>query len=161
MADNLKIIADNLSNIEDWVSQGVTDKEIAKNLSIAYSTFKRYKKENEKLKGAVERGRCKKNDEVVASLFKCCTGYHYYEEVPTKVKIEEETENGNVVTREEVKINSVKKYKGPDLNAQKYWLNNRDKTKWQDDPNKVSNDKKLTKIKEDEAKTKKKLIEGI
>lgn len=154
ITDNLKIIADNLSNIEEWVSQGSTDKEIAENLSMSYSTFKRYKKENEKLKAAVNRGKCKKNDEVVASLFKCCTGYHYYEEVPTKVKIEEETKDGNIITREEVKISSVKKYKGPDLNAQKYWLNNRDKTKWQDDPNKVINDKKMVKLKEKEVNSK-------
>ncbi|MBV7275272.1 hypothetical protein JMF89_00975 [Clostridiaceae bacterium UIB06] len=76
---------------------------------MSYSTFRRYKTQNSDLKTTIAQGKDRRNQKVVEALFKYCTGYKYYEEVPTKVK-------------EDVLIKSVKKYKGPDLNAQKYTL---------------------------------------
>lgn len=155
MKSNEEIINDSLSLIESWVADGQTDKEIAEKLGMSYSTFRRYKSQNTDLKSAIAQGKDKKNDSVVQALYKNCIGYKYYEEVPTKVKVEVLADDGEtVLVKEEVKISSVKKYKGPDLNAQKYWLNNRDKAKWQEDPNKVANDKKLTKLKEKEVNSK-------
>lgn len=58
------------------------------------------------------------------------------------------------ITNEDVKISKVKKYRGPELNAQKYWLNNKEKAKWKEDPHKAANDKKLTKLKEKEVNSK-------
>lgn len=155
MKSNEDVINSSLSLIESWVADGSTDKEIAEKLGMSYSTFRRYKTENADLKRAIAQGKDKKNDNVVQALYKCCTGYKYYEEVPTKVKEEVLAEDGTtILSKETVVIKSVKKYKGPDLAAQKYWLNNRDKAKWQEDPNKVANDKKLTKIKEKEVESK-------
>lgn len=148
-------IMDNLMSIESMVSDGQTDKEIAEKLGISYSTFRRYKSQNADLKAAIAQGKDKKNQSVIQALYKNCIGYKYYEEVPTKVKKEVLAEDGQtILVQEEVEISSVKKYKGPDLNAQKYWLNNRDKAKWQDDPNRVANDKKLTKLREKEVESK-------
>ena len=101
----------------------------------------------EKIKEALNEILDNRNQEVEESLFKCCNGYSYYEEVVTKVKEEVEGENGIVLIKEDVKISKVKKYKGPDIVAQKYWLNNRKKVVWKDDPHKVANDKKLTNLK--------------
>ena len=67
---------------------------------------------------------------------------------------EVEGENGTVLVKEDVKISLVKKYKGPDIVAIRYWLNNRKKAQWKDDPNKVENDKKALKIKEKEIASK-------
>lgn len=53
-----------------------------------------------------------------------------------------------------IEVQEVRKYSQPDMNALKYYLNNRDKTKWSEDPNRVANDKKLTKLKEIEVKSK-------
>lgn len=154
MLDYERKIKEYLTQIESWVSEGQTDKEIAEKLSIPYSTFRRYKSQNSDLKTAIAQGKDKKNQNVIAALYKCCIGYKYYEEVPTKVKTEVTAPDGTKTVTEDVKISSVKKYRGPDLNAQKYWLNNRDKAKWKDDPNKVENDKKLTKLKEKEVNSK-------
>lgn len=155
MKSNEEIIERSLSLIESWVADGCTDKEIAEKLGLSYSTFRRYKTQNTDLKSAIAQGKDKKNDNVVQALYKNCIGYKYYEEVPTKVKKEVLADDGKtVLIQEDVKISSVKKYKGPDLAAQKYWLNNRDKSKWQEDPNKVANDKKLTKLKEKEVNSK-------
>lgn len=155
MKSNEELIKDNLSLIESMVSDGLPDKEIAEKLGMSYSTFRRYKTQNSDLKAAIAQGKDRRNQKVVESLYKCCTGYTYYEEVPTKIKKEVMAEDGQtVLVQEDVKLSKVKKYKGPDLAAQKYYLNNRDKTRWKDDPNKVENDKKLIKIKEKEVKDK-------
>ncbi|MEG0133980.1 MAG: Xaa-His dipeptidase [Clostridium sp.] len=148
-------INSSLSLIESMVSEGSTDKEIAEKLGVSYSSFRRYKAQNTDLKAAIAQGKDKKNQNVIQALYKNCTGYKYYEEVATKVKVEELADDGKtILAKEKVVVSNVKKYKGPDLAAQKYWLNNRDKGKWQDDPNKVANDKKLTKLKEKEVNSK-------
>ncbi|SFU42945.1 hypothetical protein SAMN04487886_102531 [Clostridium sp. DSM 8431] len=155
MKANEEKINESLSKIESWVTEGQTDKEIAEKLGIPYSTFRRYKREKSELKDAIAQGKDKKNDNVIQALYKNCTGYKYYEETPVKVKEEVIADDGTtVLVKERVEVKSIKKFKPPDLAAQKYWLNNRDKTKWQDDPHKVTNDKKLTKLKEKEVNSK-------
>ncbi|EES49692.1 Xaa-His dipeptidase [Clostridium botulinum] len=156
------IIKDNLKSIESMAESGCTDKEIAGKLDISYSTFKRYKSSNKALKDLMAQCKDKKNEEVEQALFNNCIGYEYEEEVPVKIKEEVMAEDEQtVLIKERVVVKKVKKYCKPDLAAQKYWLNNMKKAKWSDDPNKVSNDKKLTKLKEKEAEQRNKLIEGV
>jgi len=149
------IINDNLNLIESMVEGGSTDKEIANKLEVSYSTFKKYKVKHSALNTLMAECKDKKNEEVEQALFKCCTGYTYEEEVVTKVKEEVLAEDGvTVLTQEKVKVSKVKKYRGPELAAQKYWLNNKKKAAWKEDPHKVDNDKKLTKLKEKEVNSK-------
>jgi len=144
-------IRDNLKLIESMAESDSTDKEIAEKLDISYSSFKRHKSQNSELKELMAQCKDKKNEQVEQSLFKCCNGYIYYEEVATKVKEEVLDEKTNIIlVKEDVKVVKVKKYKVPDLASQKYWLNNKKKATWQEDPSKVLNDKKLTKLKEKE-----------
>lgn len=148
-------IKSSLGLIESMLSEGSTEKEIAEKIGVSYSSFRRYKSENADLKTAIAQGKDKKNQNVIKALYKNAIGYPYYEEIATKVKNEVLAEDGKtILVQESVEINSVKKYKGPDLAAQKYWLGNRDKNKWQEDPHKVNNDKKLTKLREQEINSK-------
>ena len=140
--------------IISMVKDGCTDKEIVEKLGISPSTWKRKKAQNKKIKEALDELLDNRNQEVEESLFKCCTGYSYYEEVVTKVKEEVKGANGEVTIKEDVKISKVKKYKGPDIVAQKYWLNNKKKVVWKDDPHKVANDRKITNLKEKEVNAK-------
>lgn len=150
-----EIVESNLSLIASMVEGNATDKEIAAKIGVGYSTYKRYKATNNELKAVIAEGKDKKNQSVEQALYNCCVGYTYYEEVISKVKTEVLAEDGQtVLTKEDVKISNVKKYKGPDLAAQKYWLNNKDKVHWKEDPHKVDNDKKLTKLKEKEVSSK-------
>lgn len=152
MKTNEELIHDSLSLIESMVEGGSTDKEIAEKIGMSYSTFRRYKSKNSELKAAIAQGKDKKNQLVEQALFKCCTGYTYYEEVPTKVKEEVVAEDGKtILARESVQVSKVKKYRGPDLAAQKYWLNNKNKANWKEDPHRVENDKALIKIKQKES----------
>lgn len=149
------IIQDNLKSIESMAESGCTDKEIAEKLEISYSTFKRYKSSNKALKDLMAQCKDKKNEAVEKALFDNAIGYEYEEEIPIKIKEEVMADDEQtVLVKERVVVKKVKKYSKPDLNAQKYWLNNQKKTKWADDPNKVLNDKKLTKLKEKEVNSK-------
>ena len=148
------IIEDNLKLIESMAESSFTDKEISEKLGVSYSTFKKYKTENKALKDLMAECKNKKNEAVEKALFDNCVGYEYEEETIVKVKKEKVTEGGKVLTNEIPVVKKVKKYCKPDLNAQKYWLNNKKKSVWADDPNKVANDKKLTKLKEKEVNSK-------
>lgn len=149
------IIESNLDQIESWVEHNNTDKEIAEKLGIAYSTYRKYKSTNVALKGRIATAKDKKNQEVEKALFKKCIGYKYTEEVATKIKEEVLAEDENtVLVKERVVVKEVKKYSGPDLNAQKFYLTNRSSARWKEDPHKTANDKKLTKLKEKEVNSK-------
>lgn len=139
-----------LERIKTMVRDGRTDKEISENLGISYSTWKNKKAKNKLIKEAIEEIKDTRNQEVEEALFKNCKGYHYYEEVPTKVKEEVENEKGTILTIERVVISKVKKWKAAELAAQKYWLNNRKKMLWKEDPSKSDYDKKSLKLKEKE-----------
>lgn len=143
-----------LTLIISMLKDNATDKEIAEKLGISLSTWRRKKIQNNKIKEVVEEITDERNREVENSLFKCCTGYHYYEEVVSKVREEVEGSNGQVLIKEDVKISTVKKYAKPDVAAQKYWLNNRKKAVWKDDPNKVEIDKANLKLKKKEVDSK-------
>lgn len=139
-----------LDRIKSMVKNGFTDKEISEELGIGYSTWKNKKSQNKLIKAAIDEVKDTRNQEVEEALFKNCKGYHYYEEVPTKVKEEVINENGTVLTVEKVVVSTVKKWKPADLAAQKYWLNNRKKATWKENPNAVELKRKELKLKEKE-----------
>lgn len=149
-----EIIESNLTQVISMLKDGCKDKEIIEFLGISRSAWKAKKNSNSKLKQAIDEVKEARNEQVEDSLFKCCTGYYYSEEVLTKIKNEVVADDGTVLVKEDVRISKVKKYKHPDVNAQKYWLNNRKKAQWKDDPNKVENDKKALKLKEKEISSK-------
>lgn len=142
------IIESHLDQIESWIENNNTDKEIAEKLEVAYSTYRKYKSTNVALKGRIATAKDKKNQIVEKALFKKCIGYKYTEEIATKIKEEVLAEDGKtILVKEDVIIKEVKKYSGPDLGAQKFYLVNRSCARWKEDPSKVSNDKKLTNLK--------------
>ena len=149
------IIESHLDQIESWIENNNTDKEIAEKLGVAYSTYRKYKASNVALKGRIATAKDKKSQEVEKALFKKCIGYKYTEEIVTKVKEEVLAGDGKtILVNENVIVSEVKKYSGPDLGAQKFYLTNRSFAKWKCDPHKVATDAKLIKIKEKEVNAK-------
>lgn len=140
--------------IISMIKQGCKDKEIYEKLGISKSTWSAKKSKNKKIRDAIDEATDERNSEVEEALFKNCKGYHYYEEVAFKCKKEIPQPDGSVIVQEEVEVKNVKKYSKPDLAAQKYWLNNRKKAAWKDDPNRVEIDKKNIRLKEKELKSK-------
>lgn len=149
-----EIIQENLENIEKWAMQGMSEKEIAKILNVGYSTFRKIKGENIALEHIL---RCcatqKKNiqkqqlKKVEKSLFERASGYEVKETVPVKTKKIFFDENGNKHMDEVVEVVEVIKHIPPDVQAAKFFLINKAKKSWQDNPHKVENDRENLKLK--------------
>lgn len=155
MAAIKDIIQSNLKLVKSMLEEGKTDKDISKKLDISYASYKNYKAKDLAIKAIYDEVKNTKNEEVENSLFKLCNGFVYHEEVATKIKEEVIAEDGKtILVKEDVKVVKVKKYKTPDLAAQKYYLNNRNKARWKDDPTKADLGKKGLKLKEREIESK-------
>ena len=61
---------DNLIRLEGWARDGLTDQQIAKNMGIAYSTFREWKKAHAAISAVLKRGKEVVDYEVENALFK-------------------------------------------------------------------------------------------
>lgn len=114
---------DNLTKIEAWARDGLTEEQISKNMGIAYSTLRVWKNKFSALSAALKRGKEVVDIEVENSLLKAAKGYFVDEE---KTYISEV--NGVVTKRKEI----TKKYIAPNTTAQIFWLKNRKPGDWRD-----------------------------
>ncbi len=102
--------------IEGWSRQGLTDKQIAKNVGISYSTFNLYKSNKEKyseFSEAIKKGKEVVDFEVENTLLKLCLGYTEKEEYIVK------DEEGNEIKK------VINKYYPPNATLIIFYLKNR------------------------------------
>jgi len=109
-----------LIEIEGWARDGLIDEQIAKNLGVAYSTFKGYKKKFPALIASLKKGKEVIDREVENALLKRALGYTYTE------KRHEVGSDGKE------KTTTIIKEVAPDTTAQIFWLKNRKPTVWRD-----------------------------
>lgn len=109
-----------LKLISNWARSGLIDKQIAKNLGIADSTFREYKKMYPALSAALKESKEEADYEVVNALFRSATGYEYDEETKELVKGRWKT------------TKKVTKHEKPNPTAAIFWLKNRDSKNWRD-----------------------------
>lgn len=115
-----------LVRIEAWARDGLIDEQIAKNLGIAYSTFKEYKKTYKKLSDALKKGKEVIDLEVENALLKRALGYRY-DEVTKEQVLNKET------GKYELQVTKViTKELAADTTAQIFWLKNRKTNDWRD-----------------------------
>lgn len=123
----------NLEKIEQWAAAGATAKEIAKQLHIAYSTFRQYldagaagEERYSALSAAFTRA-CARSDETVeTALFKRACGYTVQEPM-----VEERTDKNGDVCRV---VKTVTRDIPPDPTSAMFWLTNRRPEKWKYKP---------------------------
>lgn len=120
---------DNLIKIAAWARDGLTEEQISKNMGIAYSTLREWKKKYSAISAALKRGKEVVDFEVENALYKNAMGGYIEEE---KTYISEV--NGVVTKRKEI----FKRYIKPDTTAQIFWLKNRKPDKWRDKPKDTS-----------------------
>lgn len=66
----------NIEKIKGWLSQGVPEKEIAKNLGVSYSTWRKWKKENDTLSALFDTVEVLSRVETLENnMFKLANGY--------------------------------------------------------------------------------------
>ena len=112
-----------LTLITGWARKGLTDEQISKNMGIAYSTLREWKKKYSALKAALKKGKEVVDYEVESALYKRAIGYEVEEE---KIYIQEI--EGRTTKRKEI----VKKHIPGDTTAQIFWLKNRRPEEWRD-----------------------------
>ena len=114
------ITEEGLLKIEGWARDGLTDKQIAENIGVAYSTFRDWIKRFPALSAPLKKGKEVVDRQVENALLKRALGYEYVE--TTK----ELTDLGLTVTKQ------VTKQVAPDTTAQIFWLKNRKPKEWRD-----------------------------
>lgn len=141
-------VKDKLILVEGWARNGLSEEQIAKNLGVAYSTFRDYKRKHPALSAVLEKGREVVDFEVEGALIKRALGFTY-EEV-----IEELREDPNTGTAGLVPVKKVIKTVPPDVSAAKFWLNNRKPDEWKYDSNKNEIDREILKMRQKELEAK-------
>lgn len=119
-------VKDKLDLIECWARDGLTDKQIAKNLNISEDTFYEYKKKYSEFSDTLKKGKEVIDYEVENALLKRALGYEY-EEKTYETQYNERT--GKSIERLTKRIT---KQVAPDTTAQIFWLKNRRADKWRD-----------------------------
>lgn len=127
------VVKPNLELIEGWLLNGITEREIARRLHIAHSTFQAYKQQFPDFSDRLKKGRELADIRVENALFRSAVGFEY-EEVKT-----EYYENGKKVlqnndpdAKQSKKITKVTRKVPGDVTAQIFWLKNRRPDKWRD-----------------------------
>jgi hypothetical protein len=142
-----------LDEIYEWACNGLQDNEIYKNLNIGKNAFYQYLNKYEELKDTLTRARTKSVEIVKNELFKNCTGYPYWEDVAYKCKVKKYDDEGRLISEEDViKTATLQKYSPSNVQAIQYYLNNRDKKEWANNPH--AND-----LKKEELELRKRLAE--
>ena len=169
---NEEIIYGSLQSIEEWAIAGISEKEMAEMLGMAYSTFREQKKRIPALSALLKKcADFRKQEEkkqvepVEPSLFKRCMGYiaKLNEHIKVKQNVLDEhgeilTVGGKIVTEEKLVEVEEEQHVPADVTAIKFLLLNKAKKDWKNDPERLAiekkrlaNDTKRTKIAEDNA----------
>ena len=140
-------VKDKLVVVEGWARNGLTEKQIAHNHGVAYSTFRVYKEKYPALSAVLKKGREVIDFEVEGALIKRALGYSYVE--VTKELVEDETTG----SAELKVVKTVTKQVAPDVTAQIFWLKNRKPNEWKNDPH-------MLELKKRDLELKQKIIEA-
>lgn len=114
------------SDIKEWLENGATEKQIADNLGVSYSTFNKYKAENSDFSEFLKNGRKSLVLKLRGALVKKAMGFEYTE---TK-KYSKRDPDGNVSQY----VEETTKTALPDVAALNLCLKNYDPEDWANDP---------------------------
>lgn len=114
------------SDISEWLNNGATEKQIADNLGVAYSTFNKYKAEKTEFAEFLKNGRKSLVLQLRGALVKKALGFSYVETKTVKTK----DENGENIERIETTVKTAL----PDVAALNLCLKNYDPDEWANDP---------------------------
>ena len=117
---------------EGWARDGLTDEQIARNMGVAYSTFRDWIGKFSALSASLKKGKAPVDIEVENALLKRATGYTVKLKKPIKVKTTKRVTGKGEVTEERIEYVDEEQYIPPDTTAQIFWLKNRRPDKWRD-----------------------------
>lgn len=118
------------SDISDWLKNGATEKQIAENLGVSYSTFNKYKAENKEFAEFIKKGRKTLVLQLRGALVKKALGFEYTE----KKKYSKRDPDGQVYQY----VEETTKTALPDVAALNLCLKNYDPEDWANDPQQLA-----------------------
>ncbi|MDO4647955.1 MAG: helix-turn-helix domain-containing protein [Eubacteriales bacterium] len=117
-----------LLKIEGWARDGLTEKDIARNMGISRDTLNEWKKKYSDISDTLKRGKDVSDRQVENALFRNATGYDYHEITRERIFNKKTGQFELMVTKD------VIKHMKPDTTAQIIWLKNRKPEQWSDRP---------------------------
>lgn len=133
-----KNVQPKLGLIECWARDGVIDKDIAKRLGVAYSTFRIYVKAQSALSAALKKGKEVVDYEVENALLERAKGGVRVLRRPFKLKRVTFLDGKKVKEEEQIEYADYEEYTPPDTGAAIFWLKNRKPENWRDKPPELS-----------------------
>lgn len=122
---------DNLTCIEGWARDGLTDEQIAHNMGVSVKTLYEWKNKHVPIRDALKRGKAPVDYEVENALFKSAIGFTVKVTKPIKVK-KRVFQGKGYTEEEEIQFVEEEQYIPPNTTAQIFWLKNRRPDKWRD-----------------------------
>ena len=114
------ITKDGLLKIQGWARDGLIDKQVAKNMGVADSTLRGWKRRFPEIAEALRKGKEVVDREVENALYKRALGYWVTETETTTYS------DGTTKTTEK------RRHIVPDTTAQIFWLKNRKPDQWRE-----------------------------
>lgn len=125
------IAPDGLWKIQEWAKSGLTDTEIAAQIGVTRKTLYEWEKKYPEFKEALQRAKRQADDKVVGALYSRATGYTATVKKMQKIRTVKYDKLGKKVSETEELVPYEEEVHVPgDVNAQKFWLTNRDPENW-------------------------------
>lgn len=125
---------DGLLKVTGWARDGLTDKQIAKNMGVGYSTMREWKKRFPELVQALSKGKEVVDREVENALYKSALGFMQKIKKPVRIKeVEYDPKTGKKIKELEKWVQVEEEiYIAPQVTAQIFWLKNRKPDQWRE-----------------------------
>lgn len=123
---------DGLLMIQGWARDGLTEKQIAKNIGINERTFSTWKEKYPAIKSALKKGKAPVDIEVENALLKSALGYTIKVKKPVKLKEEKQKPGVGKVVTERIEYIEEEVHVPGNTAAQIFWLKNRKSKYWRD-----------------------------
>ena len=123
---------DGLLRIEGWARDGLSLSQIAHNVGVADSTFRKWRDEHEAISAAIKRGNAPVDLEVENAMLKSALGHKETVRKAIKVKTEKQKVGEGKIVEEHIEYVDEEVYIPPQVVAQIFWLKNRRPDKWKD-----------------------------
>lgn len=123
-----------LLRIQGWARDGLTEKDIAKNMRVSPASLREWKHRFEEIGEALKEGKDSADRVVENALYKSACGYTVTIRKPVKLKtIEYDPETGKKI-RDVEKVVAVEEqlHFPAQVTAQIFWLKNRKPAQWRD-----------------------------
>ena len=139
--------------IKAQLGRGASEKQVANAIGVGYSTWLKYKSENEEFQEFLKKDvdRSELVDDLRSALVKKALGFNYEERKVTTQEIQLE-DGGTKIPAKVIRTEIMTKYSPPDVASINLALKNYDKENW-------SNDWQAYDLKKQELELKKKLAE--